>query len=84
MKKAEPDELRPSYQRSDFPTLERGKYHKEAIKGASVVLIEPELAKSFPTSQAVNEALRGLLSMAEQTSRLTGKKPPRATKRRAA
>ena len=72
MKKIE-DELRKEYKRSDFKKLERGKFFKEAAKGTSVVLLDPELAKVFPTSDAVNEALRGLLVLTEQTARLTGR-----------
>lgn len=83
MKKVDPDEVRPLYRRSDFPKLERGKFYKEAAKGTHVVLLEPQLAKAFPTSQAVNDALRGLLSVAEQTSRLTGQSSVRATRKRA-
>ena len=38
-----------------------------------MALIEPELAKAFPTSEAVNEALRGLLALADETARITGR-----------
>ena len=84
MKKAE-DELRPHYKRSDFPKLERGKFYKEAAKGTSVVLLDPDLAKAFPTSEAVNQALTGLLALTDQTARITGRhKRPAARKRAAA
>jgi hypothetical protein len=72
MKKAEP-EMRAEYKRSDFVKLERGKFFKEVSKGTSVALIEPKLAKAFPTSEAVNEALRGLLALADETARITGR-----------
>jgi hypothetical protein len=72
MKKAE-DDMRPEYKRSDFKKLERGKFFTEAEAGMSVVLLEPEIAKAFPTSKAVNEALHGLLSIAEQASRITSR-----------
>ena len=49
MKKAE-HEMRAEYKRSDFANLERGKFFKEASKGTSVALIEPKLAKAFPTA----------------------------------
>ncbi len=55
-------EMRAEYKRSDFAKLERGRFFKEASRGTSVALIEPQLAKAFPTSEAVNEALRGLLA----------------------
>ena len=70
MKKAE-DDMRDEYQRSDFKKLERGKFCAEAEAGMSVVLLEPEIAKAFPTSKAVNEALHSLLSIAEQAARAT-------------
>lgn len=70
MKKAK-DEMRLRYSRSDFATLERGKFYAEAAKGTAVALLEPEIAKAFPTSEAVNEALRGLLALTKQTELLT-------------
>lgn len=77
MKKA--DEMRAEYKRSDFATLERGKFYEEFAEGTSVALIEPEIAKAFPTSQAVNEALAALLALTDQTARITGrfKRAPR-------
>lgn len=70
MKKAK-DELRPSYKRSNFTTLQRGKFFAEVAKGTSVALLEPKIAKAFPTSRAVNEALSGLLERTHKTSRVT-------------
>lgn len=60
--------MRTEYKRSDFTKLERGKFHKEAAKGATVVLLDPALAKAFPSSEAVNEALRGLLAIAKNAT----------------
>ena len=59
MKKAK-DEMRSEYKRSDFTTLERGKFYAEVAKGTTVVLLSPSNAKAFPTSQAVNDALAGV------------------------
>ena len=70
MKKAK-DEMRSEYKRSDFARLERGKFYAEVSKGSSVVLLSPRNAKAFPTSQAVNDALAGLLSPGKQASRIT-------------
>jgi hypothetical protein len=81
MKKAN-DEMRPEYKRSDFTKMERGKFYKAAVKGTSVALLDPAIAKAFPTSEAVNAALLGLLTLTEQTARLTGR--TRSTARRAA
>lgn len=63
--------MRKSYKRSDFATLERGKFFAEVVKGTSVVLLEPDVAKAFPTSKAVNEALTELLALTEKTARIT-------------
>ncbi len=82
MKKVE-NEIRAEYKRSDFGKLERGKFFKEVAKGTSVALIDPKLAKAFPTSEAVNEALRGLLALADETARITGRSN-RTTRKRAA
>lgn len=82
MKKAEA-EMRAEYKRSDFVKLERSKFFKESSKGTSVALIEPKLAKAFPTSEAVNEALRSLLTLADETARITGRSK-QTTRKRAA
>ena len=70
MKKAR-NGMRVEYKRSDFEKLERGKFYAEAVKRTTVVLLSPENAKAFPTSQAVNQALSGLLTLTQQTSRIT-------------
>jgi hypothetical protein len=53
------DELRPEY---DLANLlkegVRGKYSKRYEQGTNLVLLSPDIAKSFPTDEAVNEALR--------------------------
>ena len=75
MKKANPEplpeEMRKEYKRPDFSKLERGKFYKQAVAGTHVVLLEPSIAKAFPTSEAVNEALSGLLTLAQRTTGLT-------------
>lgn len=82
MKKVD-DEMRSEYKRTDFVKLERGKFFKEVAKGTSVALIDPKLAKAFPTSDAVNQALRGLLALADETARITGRSKLAARKRAA-
>lgn len=72
MKKAN-HEMRSEYKLSDFKKLVRGKFHAEVVKGTSVALLDPAIAKAFPTSEAVNEALLGLLALTEQTARITGR-----------
>ena len=71
--KKDKDAMRSDYKRSDFTKLERGKFYSEVAAGTSVALLEPAIAKAFPTSKAVNEALAGLLALTEKTSRITNK-----------
>ena len=60
MKKAEStsDEMRAEY---DFSGGVRGKYAKQYAEGTNVVVLEPDIAREFPTTESVNEALRSLL-----------------------
>lgn len=58
------DELRPEY---DLKSLlkggVRGKYAKKYREGTNLVLLEPEIAKAFPTEKAVNDALRLVMEL---------------------
>ncbi|MCE7902661.1 MAG: hypothetical protein DYH20_08410 [Gammaproteobacteria bacterium PRO9] len=45
----------------DFSNGVRGKYADRYKEGTNVVLLEPDVAKEFPNSAAVNEALRQVL-----------------------
>ncbi len=42
----------------DFSGGERGKYAARFEEGTNVVVLEPDVAAVFPTSEAVNAALR--------------------------
>jgi len=55
------DQVRPEYKRSDFGTLVRGKYAQRVAEASNVVVLEPQVARAFPTDYAVNRALKGLL-----------------------
>jgi len=46
----------------DFSKGVRGKYAKRFAEGTNLILLEPEVARYFPTAQAVNKALRSLIS----------------------
>ena len=59
------DDLRPEYDLSQISGGVRGKYHRQAIAGTNLILIEPELAKVFPDAVSVNRALRLLVHTAE-------------------
>ncbi len=39
----------------------RGKHYQEYHKGSNVVLLQPDVAEAFPSEEAVNQALRGIL-----------------------
>lgn len=72
MKKVNPsssDDLRPEYKRSDFGRLVRGKYVERLKKGSNVVILDPRVARAFPTSEAVNETLLSLLDLAKKSAR---------------
>jgi len=74
MKKAsskQDDDLRPEY---DFASLRggaRGKYYRRFRAGTNIVRLEPDLAKVFPTDQAVNEALRTVVRASRAPRRST-------------
>ena len=63
------DTLRPEYRRGDLGKGERGKYHTEFQAGTNLVLLAPDVAQVFETPQAVNDALRSLISVAERSTR---------------
>ena len=44
----------------DFSKGKRGKYARRYASGTNLVALAPDVAKVFPDSQAVNEALRTL------------------------
>ena len=44
----------------DFRGGVRGKYAKRYAQGTNVIVLEPGLAKVFPDSKSVNNALRAL------------------------
>ena len=62
MKKANPEELRPEYCREDLAPGVRGKYLESFRSGTNLVLLQPDVAKAFPTEEAVNEALRSFMN----------------------
>lgn len=65
------DDLRPEY-KFDYSRAVRGKYYRRLLKeGTNVVVLEPDVAKAFRDSAAVNDALRSLLRVARSAQRLT-------------
>lgn len=69
-------EMRAAYD-FDYTKAVRGKYYRRILKeGANVVVLEPDIAQAFPTSNAVNDALRLVLEAGRCAERL----PPRLTR----
>lgn len=64
------DELRPEYDFAKMTGGVRGKYAKRYKAGTNLVLLEPDVAKAFPTDEAVNEALRLLIQTSERQGSL--------------
>ena len=61
MKRKETDELRPEYD-FDYAKAVRGKYYRRLLKeGSNIVVLERDVAKAFPNSAAVNDALRSVI-----------------------
>jgi len=60
------DELRPEYDFSKMAGGVRGKYVERYRAGTNLVLLDPDIAKAFPTDASVNEALRLLLQIAQR------------------
>lgn len=61
---AQKDELRPEYDFTRMPEGIKGKYVEQYRAGTNLALLDPEVAASFPTDEAVNEALRLLMKVA--------------------
>ena len=78
MKPKPTDDLRPEYD-FDYSKAVRGKYYRRLLKeGSNVVILERDVAKAFPNSASVNEALRSILK-----SRRARRPTVRATRTRA-
>ena len=67
------DELRPEYDLARLKGGVRGKYYQRATAGTNLVLLEPDVARAFPDSNAVNRALRLLHDVATKSAGRTRK-----------
>ncbi|MGZ4838077.1 MAG: hypothetical protein ACXVZR_05975 [Terriglobales bacterium] len=54
------DSMRPEY---DFSKGVRGKHAARYASGTNVVVLEPDVAREFPTSDDVNETLRTVATL---------------------
>jgi len=63
------DDLLPEYDFSSMSGAVRGKYYRRYRAGVNLALLEPEVAKAFPTDTAVNDALRKVLRATKASKR---------------
>jgi hypothetical protein len=71
------DDMRPEY---DFSSVVRGKYYESFKQGSSIVLLEPDVSAVFPTSAAVNQALRSLVTSGRKNTPVV-RRPPSPQRR---
>ena len=60
--------MRAEYRIEELGKGVRGKHHAEFKKGNNLVLLKPELARIFPTNEAVNAALDSLVGVARSAT----------------
>jgi hypothetical protein len=53
----------------DFSQGVVGKYARQYAEGTNIVVLDPDVAKVFPNSEAVNQALRAIAEIIQQRSR---------------
>ena len=66
------DNLRAEYDFASMPGGVRGKYVKRLREENNIVVLDAEIAAAFPTDEAVNAALRGVLNTAKAVRQLGG------------
>lgn len=64
--------LRPEYNFASMRGGVRGKYVKRLREGSNIAVLEPEIAEAFPNNEAVNLALRGVLTTTRAVRRTGG------------
>lgn len=65
--------MRTEYKREDLGVGVRGKYYEAYKKSHNFVFLKPEVAKVFPTEEAVNEALLSLIKVAQVSIDITNR-----------
>lgn len=79
-KSAKSDDMRSEYN-FDYAKAVRGKYYKRILKvGANVAVLDPDIAEAFPTSDAVNDALRVVLQAGRAAVRSLPRTPRNRTR----
>ena len=65
------DAMRPEY---DFSRGVRGKHAAKYAEGTNVVVLEPDVAREFRTTEQVNETLRAVSKLLQQHRKRSGRK----------
>ena len=63
------DDLRPEYDLAELKDGVRGKYYRRFHAGSNIVRLAPDLAKVFPTDEAVDQALRTVMRVTRAPKR---------------
>ncbi len=58
------DDLRDEYDFEHMSGGVQGKYVERYRSGTNIVVLDPDVAEAFPTSEAVNDTLRMILKIA--------------------
>ena len=72
------DELRPEYDAALIKSGVRGKYAERYRSGTNLALLAPDVVEAFPTDEAVNEALRMIMKVANASAEKRGRRRPNA------
>jgi hypothetical protein len=65
------DTMRPEY---DFSKGVRGKHAAKYAEGTNVVVLEPDVAQEFQTTEQVNETLRAVSRLLQQQRKRAGRR----------
>ena len=65
------DSMRPEY---DFSKGVRGKHAAQYADGTNVVVLEPDVAREFRTTEQVNETLRAVSKLVQQHRKRSSRK----------
>ncbi len=58
-------ELKKEYDLSKMTILPKGRFDPKHRIGKNVIVLDPDIAKAFPSDEAVNEALRLIMKAAK-------------------
>jgi hypothetical protein len=64
-------ELRDEYDLSKMTIVAKGRYAPHRRVGKNVVVLAPDVAQAFPSDEAVNQALRLVLQIAQVPTKYT-------------